>query len=675
MPDIRKSSHAHAPYSSAPLQISSPEILTQLLDISPDALVVVNEAGTIVMTNEQAEDLFSYTHAELLGKPLEMLLPQRLRELHDSHRGRYFSTPRTRPMGAGLQLLGRHKDGTEFPVDISLRPLLLDGVIHALAAIRDITQQRRAERERQKLAQHIRLQAELIEKAHDAILVRDPIGRVLSWNQGAEKLYGWRAQEVLGHVAHTLLKTRFPISRSTLDATLEQERQWEGELTHMCRDGNTVIVASRQVLVRDEVGQPLAILEINRDITEQRCKIQMEQATHAETAERLAFLQQVLDVLPSSVYLVYGSDARLMLVNSTANRTWKADWQVNQPMLEFLAHNAIELADAQGRFISPNDLATLRAVQKGETTVQRQETIRYADGTNLPILVNAVPLPPSQHWSESPKRTEPLPPSPQPVALVVYQDVTALKEAEYLKDEFVGIAAHELRTPLAVLAGYADMLLTQTARGRGPKLSDWQQEALAEIKQATARLTTLTEDLLDVTRLQAGRLLLHCAPSNVVSLTQRVVAQMQQTTTRHQIEVRTTCSSLVADIDARRAEQVLTNLIGNAIKYSPQGGAITINITKKTTIQVVQISVQDTGIGIPRHQQAQIFGRFIRASNALTWGISGTGLGLYLCRELVERQGGRLWFESEEGSGSTFFLTLPLVPADQEESATPFVTQ
>jgi signal transduction histidine kinase len=381
----------------------------------------------------------------------------------------------------------------------------------------------------------------------------------------------------------------------------------------------------------------------------------------AETAERLAFLQQVLDALPSSVYLVYGSDARLMLANRATSRIWGAHWQVDQPMHEFLASNGIEITDGQGRPLSPPSFATFRAVLKGETTVQQQEIIRRADGTNLPILVNAIALTPSQIWKESQSQSGPLVPLAEPRALVVHQDVTVLKEAEYLKDEFVGIAAHELRTPLAVLAGYADMLLTQTARGHGPKLVDWQQEALSEIKLATARLTTLTEDLSDVTRLQAGRLLLVQAPSNVIALVQRVATQMQQTTGRHQIEVRTTCSSLVANIDDRRAEQVFTNLIGNAIKYSPQGGAITITIREETASQMVQISVQDTGIGIPKHQQAQIFGRFIRADNARARDISGTGLGLYLCRELVERQEGHLWFESEEGAGSTFFVTLPLV--------------
>ena len=671
MPDVRESENTCAPHTSVPIQISSAEVLTQLLEISPDALVVVNQAGTIMMVNKQAEDLFGYAPAELLGQPLEVFLPRRFRARHISHRDHYFSTPRTRPMGAELQLFGQRKDETEFPVDISLKPLLVDDVLHVLAAIRDVTQQRLAERERLQQAQHIRLQAELIQRAHDAILVLDPIGRILSWNQGAAKLYGWKEQEVLGRVVHTLLKTRFPISRSTLDAILEQEKQWEGELTHTRRDGSRVIVESRQVLVRDEAGQPLAILEINRDITERHQKAQAEEAIHAETAERLAFLRQVLDALPSSVYLVYGSDARLMLANHAASRIWKADWQVNQPMCEFLINNGIEIADAQGRPLSPNNLATLRAVQKGETTVQYEETIRHADGTNLPTVVNTVLLTPSQLGSESQRKSGQLLPSTGPVALVIHQDVTALKEAEYLKDEFVGIAAHELRTPLAVLAGYADMLLTQTARGRGPQLSDWQQEALSEIKLATARLSTLTEDLLDVTRLQAGRLHLQCTHINVVSLTRRVAAQMQQTTTRHQIEVHTTQPLLVADVDARRIEQVLTNLIGNAIKYSPQGGAITITIRDENATQAVHLSVKDMGIGIPKHQHAQIFGRFIRADNALAWGISGTGLGLYLCRELVERQGGQLWFESEEGAGSTFFMTLPLVFVDQSDGAVP----
>ncbi len=136
---------------------------------------------------------------------------------------------------------------------------------------------------------------------------------------------------------------------------------------------------------------------------------------------------------------------------------------------------------------------------------------------------------------------------------------------------------------------------------------------------------------------------------------------MQQTTARHQVVVDAPKDPVVVDIDLERMEQVLTNLIGNAIKYSPQGGSVLIRLEADSQARIARLSIQDQGIGIPRHQQAQIFGRFIRAENASAWGIGGTGLGLYLCRELVERHNGRLWFESEEGQGSTFSFTLPLL--------------
>jgi PAS domain S-box-containing protein len=660
VPEIQASS------STAPMQVSSLNI-RPFLDISPDALIIINQAGTIVMTNGQAETVFGYSQKELLGQPLELLLPQRYRGVHTTHRERYFASPRTRPMGIGLQLVGQRKDGTDFPVEISLSPLMLDGLLHAVAAIRDVTQQRVAEQERLRQLQQIRLQSELINQSHDAILVRDPVSRVISWNRGAEELYGWTTQEALGRVSYTLLKTRFSTSLAAIEEHLDQAGHWEGQLTHMRKDGAFVLVESRQVLVRDEAGQPTATLEINRDITERSRLEQLEQAAHTETTERLAFLQEVLDALPSSVYLVSGSDARLLLANRAADRVWGAHWQENQTMPDFLASNGIEILNAQGRPLPISSFATLRAVRHGETVLQHQETIRHSNGSSLSVLVNALPLTASHSFHPPLNSGELQTEAQEPMALVMHQDVTALKEAEYLKDEFVGIAAHELRTPVTALAGYADMLLVQTARGHGPALADWQHESLEEIKQAVARLVTLIEDLLDVTRLQAGRLHLQRTPVNMIPLVQRVVSTLQQTTKRHQIKVHTKRSELIVDLDPRRMEQVITNLITNAIKYSPQGGPVIISIEEEILSQTVCLSVQDKGIGIPSRQQRQIFGRFMRAENAQAWGISGTGLGLYLCRELVEWHGGHLWFESEEDVGSTFYVTLPLVSAPQDD--------
>jgi PAS domain S-box-containing protein len=280
----------------------------------------------------------------------------------------------------------------------------------------------------------------LINLVPDAIIVRDPIGRVTFWNRGAEELYGWSSQEVLGHLAQTLLKTRFPGTAAAIDDQLERSGHWERELTHVHQNGSLLLVESRQVLVRDEQGQPTAILEINRDITQRRSA---EQQIHASTAARLTFLQQVLDALPSSIYLVYGSDARLLLANRAANRVWGAEWPLNQPMQDFLAARQIRLFDIQGRPLPPNRYATLRAVRDGETVLQHQEIIRHADGTSLPVLVNAVRLSVPPPWL--PSAVEPDQEGQKtPVALVMHQDVTALKEAEALKGEFVDIAAHEM---------------------------------------------------------------------------------------------------------------------------------------------------------------------------------------------------------------------------------------
>lgn len=144
------------------------------------------------------------------------------------------------------------------------------------------------------------------------------------------------------------------------------------------------------------------------------------------------------------------------------------------------------------------------------------------------------------------------------------------------------------------------MLLVQTARTHGPALTDWQKETLDEIEVGTTRLFKLTEELLEVTHLQTGRLLLQRVPTNIVPLVQRVATLLQRTTTRRQLEVRTTQPVLLAAIDPERIEQILTNLIGNAIKYSPQGGPMTIALWEETATHMIGICVQDRGIGIPR---------------------------------------------------------------------------
>ncbi len=396
-----------------------------------------------------------------------------------------------------------------------------------------------------------------------------------------------------------------------------------------------------------------------RDVTEAR-RLLIERRIHAETEARRALLQMVLDELPSGVYLVRGYDARLVLANRATATVWGAPWPLGQPLADFLKENGIRVFSIDGHTLAPEQMATLRAVQNGETVRQHQEVIRHPDGTTLPVLANAVSLD-AHILNVAPSDLQKHPGDErEPAALVVFQDVTAMKETERLKDDFIGIAAHELRNPLAILKGYAQTLIVQTARGKGTELADWQIEALQSIDQSSLRLVELIDDLLDVTRLQAGRLALHSEPTNLVALAKRSVSRLQVTTEKHTLSLHTSLEHLVIHIDAQRIEQVLGNILGNAIKYSPEGGIIEISISKDSATNAALLRISDQGIGIPVNQQAHVFGRFMRADNARLLGIGGTGLGLYLSRELVERHGGRIWFESAEGQGTTFNITLPL---------------
>ncbi len=242
-------------------------LFEKLFEFSPDAMLVTDHEGTILRANQQTEAMFGHARAELIGKPVELLLPDRFRSGHPRHRNAYAAEPHTRPMGGGLDLYGLRKDGTEFPVDIMLGPVQVEGESLVLAVVRDVSRRKVAEEESHRQAKLARDQAALLELAHDSIIVRDLENRITFWSHGAEEKYGWKRDEVLGKLAHTLLETQFPQSAESVDEDLRRNHYWEGEVVHKAKNGERIVVASRRVLQLDADGKPAAIFEINNDVT------------------------------------------------------------------------------------------------------------------------------------------------------------------------------------------------------------------------------------------------------------------------------------------------------------------------------------------------------------------------------------------------------------------------
>src|SRR5271157_1871970 len=231
----------------------------RLLEASLDPLVTIGPDGKITDVNEATEAATGYPRAELIGKDFADYFtnPQAAREGYE----RVFREGFVRDYPLEI----RHRDGRVTPVvyNASVYRDEADQVIGVFAAARDITAQKRAEAE-------LRQMSHLIDLAHDAILIRDMLGTIRYWNRGAERMYGWTKEEALGRVSHELLRTRFPVPLSRFEADLVSSGSWEGELVHVGRAGAQVVVASRQVLDREERGEPTVTLEINSDITERK---------------------------------------------------------------------------------------------------------------------------------------------------------------------------------------------------------------------------------------------------------------------------------------------------------------------------------------------------------------------------------------------------------------------
>lgn len=246
--------------------------------------------------------------------------------------------------------------------------------------------------------------------------------------------------------------------------------------------------------------------------------------------------------------------------------------------------------------------------------------------------------------------------------VAIQRDITKEKEIDKAKTEFVSLASHQLRTPLSTINWYTEMLLS----GDVGTFNDGQKKYLEEVYRSNQRMVTLVNALLNVSRLELGTFIVEPEQVDVIELVQSVISEHSPEIHQKNIVLSTDFDghALFVHADPKLLRMVVQNLVSNAVKYTPNAGKIFISLSSKNGFS---LKVSDTGLGIPKHQQRHIFEKLFRADNVREKDTQGTGLGLYIVKSILDYSGGKVWFESEENKGSTFYVSLPLEGMKKKE--------
>jgi PAS domain S-box-containing protein len=458
------------------------------------------------------------------------------------------------------------------------------------------------------------------------------------WNRGAEELYGWTAEEATGKTSHQLLRTIFPAPIEQIERELVSAGRWEGEMVHTKKDGSQVVVASRWSLQRDEHSTPVAILEINNDITERKRAEEALRESEAklEEAQRIAHvgywdrdLETDLVTWSDETYRIYGlpPEERVLTLDRIREQIHPDD---RQRMIE-LAASAIQgrsRYDVEYRVVRPN--GEVRIIHsRGDVTRDKEDRPRRMFGT--------------------------------------VQDITerrareAAEAANRAKDEFLANVSHEIRTPMNAILGMTELTLDT-------QLTEDQRQCLRTVKAAADNLLGIIDDLLDFSKIEAGKLELDPHDFSLQAVVGDTLRALAVRAHNKGLELIYQVQPDVPDAlvgDAGRLRQVLLNLVGNALKFTEEGEVVVgVDVDRDSLSPSpgagevgLRFTVRDTGIGIPPEKQESIFRAFEQEDTSTTRKYGGTGLGLTIASRLVALMGGTLTVDSEPSRGSTFAFT------------------
>ncbi len=635
-----------------------------------DGIITIDEKGIIASFNPAAEIIFGRSANEAVGQNVNLLMPEPFQSMHDAYLREYFRTGEAKIIGVGREVTGRRKDGSLFPMDLAVNEMLVGGERLFTGIVRDITERKAADDDRQKNVTALqRFHALTSDPALD---FEDKLNRLLQLGCDTfETDLGivsriehddYQIQAIVGPEDCPTAGARLDLGDSCCRFTLRADRP---VAFHHADQNHPVTHPCYQALqLETYIGTPIGFQGLCYGTLDFSS---IDARAQAFSSNELSLIQLFAQWIGAELERQH-AEQELSQFKSTLDRTLDCVFMfdpetlvifyVNQGALNQVGYSFDELLVMTPTDINPDiSEAQFRSMigpmVQGEKPVLNFETRhRHKDGHEIPVEIFLQYISPAGE-------------APRFVAIV--HDIQERHRVDRMKNEFISTVSHELRTPLTSIRGSLG-LVTGGAVGNIPTPAN---EMIKIAVNNTERLLLLINDILDIQKIESGKMAFRFEPLPLKPFLERAIQDNQAYADQYGVKLvlRSHCEDVRVYADQDRLMQVMSNLLSNAAKYSPEGDSVEVSIACQEN--TIRVAVSDHGPGIAAEFKPKLFDKFTQSDSSDTRQKGGTGLGLNIARLIVEKHGGRIDFVSRQNMGTTFFFELPAVVSEAKDLAVP----